>query len=112
MYTIFFVLDDPDKLREVLDALEKVGISGVTILESTGLNRVKRKAFPMRYLPDFYNQEENHLTLMTIVKEEAMIEACLQATESVVGELSNPNTGIFAAWPISFAKGGSLKVGD
>jgi len=41
-----------------------------------------------------------------------MIEACLQATESVVGELSNPNTGIFAAWPISFAKGGSLKVGD
>jgi len=105
MFNILFVLDDPDKLPELLDAWEKTGIRGVTILESTGMHRVKRRLFPMRYLPVVYDEEENHLTLMAIVEHEQLIEACLQATESVIGSLEEPNTGIFAAWPLALVRG-------
>ncbi len=108
MHMIFFVLDDPDKMIDVLNAWENVCITGVTILESTGLHRVTRKAFPMRYIPAFYSNEERHQTLMAIVQDEACINACLLATESIVGDLNNPNTGIFASWPLSFVKGSSL----
>ena len=51
MYMIMFVLDDPEKLPVLLEAWEKAGLGGVTILESTGMHRVKRRLFPMRYLP-------------------------------------------------------------
>lgn len=112
MHMIFLVLDDPEKLSETLAAWEKVGITGVTILESTGLHRVTRKAFPMRYLPAFYGNEENHLTLMAIVRDESFISACLEATETIVGDLDGPNTGIFASWPLSVIKGGSFNTGS
>ena len=32
MYMVMFVLDDPEKLVEVLNAWEKAGITGVTII--------------------------------------------------------------------------------
>ncbi|HOE35205.1 MAG: hypothetical protein GX415_06205 [Chloroflexi bacterium] len=105
MFMIMFVLDDPEKLPVLLEAWEKAGVGGVTILESTGMHRVKRRLFPMRYLPVVYDVEENHLTLISIIEEEALIEACLRATEEVIGSLDAPNTGIFAAWPLSFVKG-------
>ncbi|HNW95877.1 MAG TPA: hypothetical protein PKW57_06820 [Anaerolineaceae bacterium] len=105
MFNILFVLDDPDKLPELLEAWEEAGISGVTILESTGMYRLKRRLFPMRYLPVVYDQEESHLTLMAIVDDEQLIQACLRATEKVIGSLEEPNTGIFAAWPLTVVKG-------
>ncbi|MGB4595790.1 MAG: hypothetical protein WBI14_07785 [Anaerolineaceae bacterium] len=112
MHMIFFVLDDPDKLIDILTAWENVGITGVTILESTGFHRVTRRAFPMRYMPAFYGNEDSHQTLMAIVRDEAVISSCLEATEKIVGDLNSPNTGIFTAWPLSIIKGGSFTTGN
>jgi hypothetical protein len=106
MFMIFFVLDDPDRLDEVLDAWEKAGMSGVTIIESTGIHRLKRQVTPMRYV--FQRSsivEDGHYTLMAIVTDQAVVQACLQATESLIGDLSQPNTGVFAAWPLITVKG-------
>ena len=108
MHMIFCVLDDPGKLIDVLTAWENVGITGVTLLESTGMHRVTRRTFPMRFLPALYGQEENHVTLIAIVRDESVISACLTATESIVGDLDGPNTGIFASWPLKVIKGGSF----
>jgi hypothetical protein len=41
-FQIVFVLDNPDQCRDILDAWENAGIRGVTILESSGLGRVRR----------------------------------------------------------------------
>lgn len=105
MYMIMFVLDDPDRLNEILEAWEKAKIRGATIIESTGLHRQRQKFIPMRYISPIFNDEESHLTLITLVNNEEMIQACLKATESVVGNLESPNTGIFTAWPVAFIKG-------
>jgi len=105
MYMIMFVLNDPDRLNEILEAWEKAEIRGATIIESTGLHRQRKKFIPMRYTSPIFNDEESHLTVITLAKDESMIQACLQATESVVGNLDSPNTGIFTAWPVAFIKG-------
>ncbi|MEA4812307.1 MAG: hypothetical protein VB108_07030 [Anaerolineaceae bacterium] len=105
MYMIFFVLDDPDLLMPVLDAWEKAGIRGATIIESTGLQRIKHKFVPMRFSAPFYTDEVSHQTLMAMVKDENLIQAALEASESVVGDLNQGRTGVFAAWPLSFTKG-------
>jgi len=106
MYMIFFVLDDPNQLDSVLEAWEKAGIHGATIIESTGLQRRRKHFIPMRYLMQSSGvMEEGHLTLLAIVKDLEMVQACLKATEEIVGDLDEPNSGVMAAWPLSFVKG-------
>jgi nitrogen regulatory protein P-II 1 len=105
MYLILFVLDDPDKLEDLLNAWEKAGTGGATVLASTGLNRMLnsgiRDDIPlMPGLDDFYKREEDfHRTLFTIVKDDDMLNKIVAATQSVVGDLNKPNTGILVVLP-------------
>ena len=106
MYMIMLVLDNPKLLDQVLASWEKAGIRGATIVESTGIQRLRKQSVPMRYL--FQSQvlvEEGHLTLFVIVESEPMAQACLRATEEIVTDLDGPNTGVFAAWPLSIVRG-------
>ena len=106
MYMIMLVLDNPDLLEQVLEAWENAGIRGATIVESTGIQRLRRKSVPMRYLfqtPTVV--EEGHLTLFVIVQGEQLVQDCLRATEQIVTDLDGPNTGVFAAWPLAFVRG-------
>lgn len=106
MYMILCVIDQPDQLGPVLQAWQKNGITGVTILESTGLHRLSEQhRIPMRYALGSSSPERGNNTLFTIVEKEEMIKRCLEVTESVIGDFDDPNTGIFIAWPIGFAKG-------
>ncbi len=112
MFLILFVLDDPDKLDEVLDAWEEAGVNGVTVLPSTGLGRIRRGADYRDDLPliptlgDFYNRtEEFHRTLFTVVQGEKMVKQVVAATEAVIGDLNLPNTGMMVVLPVSQAYG-------
>lgn len=106
MFMIMFVLDDPDQLDALLEAWKKAGVRGATIVESTGIHRRRKKFLPMRYVfQTTGNVEESHYTLFAIVESDEVVQACLQATEKLVGDLDNPNTGVFAAWPLAVVKG-------
>ncbi len=108
MFLILFVLHDPDKLDDLLTAWEDSGVGGVTIFPSTGLRRHKTKSALRDDLPLIPSLEDimEHMvnfnrTLLTLVKDQEMVDRILQATESVVGNLSTPNTGIMAVLPVA-----------
>lgn len=110
MYLVMFVLDDPERLDEVLEAWEAIDVSGVTIIESTGVNRRRLArqvgATFMAGINRLMSSDvENHCTLLTIVKGEAMVRACVEAAEKIVGDLNSPNSGVLAAWPVPYVKG-------
>jgi len=109
MYIIMFVLDDPQQLDNVLDAWDEIGVRGVTIIESTGIQRrlKQRKRIPMRFSidPISFGGEEGNYTLFTIVKSIDLIDKLTAATEKIVGNLEDPNTGILIAWPLNYVKG-------
>jgi len=110
MYMVMFILDDPSKLHEVLNAWDEIGISGATILDSTGRNRVRKAQqvgtpFMAGINRLLANNLENHHTLITIVPTNELVQLCLQAVEAIVGDLDQPNTGVLAAWPLHFVKG-------
>lgn len=111
MYMVFIVLDDPDELNKVLEALEKSGVSGATIVESTGLHRHQKKHIAMPYLYSAPTLDEmDNTTIFTIVPNKEAAEGCLSIVESIVGNLNNPDTGIFAAWELDMLKG--LRPGE
>lgn len=106
MYMIMFVLDDSYLLDQALEAWTDIGISGATIIESTGLFRRQKKLIPMRYAYGDTTSDENcGITIFAIVSDEKMVKKCLKAAEIIVGDLDNPNTGVFTSWPLATTKG-------
>lgn len=109
MYMVLFVLDDPDLLDDLLDGLQSVGISGVTLLESSGSYRRRAFLLGARHIAanSILNQriEEGHYTLFTVVPDAEAVQQCLAAIEAVVGDLDQPNSGIFTSWEVGITKG-------
>jgi len=108
MYMVMLVLDDPAQLDAVVDAWAAVGISGATIVESTGIyrQRTARRQLHARYAFGGGAADEfGNVTLFAIVPNETVARSCLAAAESVVGDLDGPNTGVLAAWSLMLVKG-------
>ena len=112
MYLILFVLNNPDRLEDLLIAWEEEGIDGATVLFSTGLGRIRqldgwRDDMPLiPSLSDFYEVPENmNRTIFTIAKDEAQIDGVLTATKKVVGDLDERQTGLLLILPIARAYG-------
>ena len=105
MYMLIMVLDDPTRLGEVLEAWIEAGVRGVTVLESTGVNRVLRRttAQPLfaGFSQIFGSGRIGHNTLFAVIDSLAEAEAAVEATEGVLGDLSKPHTGLVFALPIA-----------
>ena len=76
MKMILFVLNDPGKVRELLDAWKEAGATGATVLFSTGMGRIHQSAglrddLPlMPSLSDFYNRDEKlSRTIFIIIRD-------------------------------------------
>ena len=116
MYSmVIFVLDDANYCHDILNAWEEAGIMGVTILESSGLGRVHNAGVPddIPLMPSlselFKGSETRHRTLFTVTETQEQIDAIVDATESVVGDLENSDTGILFVLPVSHVYGRSKK---
>jgi hypothetical protein len=109
MHMIMLVLDDPDLLDDVIRAWRSAGVTGATILESMGAYRRESEHVRGRYLFGMPGLAETaggaQYTLFAIVPDQSTARSTLQATEGVLGDLTLPNTGVFAAWELAMTKG-------
>ena len=105
MYMLIMVLDDSEHLNDVLQAWVNAGVPGVTILESTGVNRVlpRDHAGPMfaGFSQFFGAGRVGHNTIFAIIETLELAETAVKATEAVLGDLNNPHTGIIFAMPVA-----------
>lgn len=109
MYMLIMVLDDVAHREQVLEAWLQAGVRGVTVLESTGVNRVlqRSEAQPMfmGFGQLFGGASVGHNTLFTVIESLDLAEAAVRNTEEIVGDLSLPNTGIIFTVPVTKAWG-------
>jgi len=107
MFLILFVLHDAEMLEELLDAWEEAGISGATILHSSGLGRVRQGGWrdDLPLMPSlkalFDHEEYFSRTLFTLAEDDEMVAKVLSATEKTVGNLNLPDTGIMVVMPVA-----------
>ncbi len=119
MKLILFVLHDPEKLIELLEAWTEAGVSGATVLYSTGLGRiiqskVLREDLPLMPSPDDFLPQPERLsrTVFSMIDEEAIVEKVIEATQKVVGDLSEPDRGLLMVLPVSQVYGLRKPKGD
>ncbi len=104
-HLVVFVLDNLEQCPAILDAWEEAGVPGVTILESTGLGRLRGvlqddlPLFPsLRDL--LVSRELHHRTLFTVIEDEATLERVIAATERVIGDFTRHHTGLLFVVPV------------
>ena len=111
MRFLVLVLDNPEKLDEVLDAWRAAGVKGITILDSSGVHRrrgeVDQQSAPMFLGLSRMLQSDQyiHNTLFSVVEDESIIPAVAEATERILGDLRDPHTGVMFTLPVDQAWG-------
>jgi hypothetical protein len=111
MLQLWLVLDNPALLNDVLEAWADLGVRGITILESTGVHRVRSRAssrdvpFMLGFSRLLRTDQVGHNTLFTVIPSMEIAEKVVSATERIVGDLSQPHTGVLFAVPVAAAWG-------
>jgi nitrogen regulatory protein PII len=112
MSLVLFVLNDPAKLEDVLNAWEEAGVPGITILPSNGLGRIRRGGNYRDDLPLIpgldsllEHEETSSHTLFSAIDDEAVVERVVAATFEMVGDLNKPHTGVLLILPIARSYG-------
>jgi nitrogen regulatory protein P-II 1 len=103
---LVLVLDNPDQCHSILDAWEQAGVTGITILESTGQARMRkamRDDLPlMPSLRDLLaGTELHHRTLFSVVGDDEVLERAIAATERTIGDLNSHHTGVLFVMPVT-----------
>ena len=118
MYQVTLVLHDPDLLEEVVAAWREAGVQGATVLFSTGMGRIHQKEGLRDDIPlipsldDFYEAPQTlGRTIFTVIQDEALIDKILAATQKIVGDLEESDTGVLLVAPLLRAYGVEKKKG-
>jgi len=105
---VSLVVHDPGRVDDVVRAWLGAGVTGMTLLDSSGLGRHMREHELRDDLPLFpsirkvLEGEERHSRLLfSIVPDDFDLEALIAATERVLGPLDEPDTGILFVLPVS-----------
>ena len=103
------VLPSLEKSQVVLSAWEAFGVTGITILESIGLHKLRQlraqrddvPLFPsLRHLLE--EEEYQHRTIFVVVDDAFDLEGLISVTEKAVGGNFNaPNSGLLFVMPVT-----------
>ncbi|NKQ37030.1 MAG: P-II family nitrogen regulator [Chloroflexi bacterium] len=110
-HMILLVLDNLEQCPDVLAAWEAAGAPGATVLESTGLARMRYSAIrdDLPLMPSITSllkgREEYHRTLFTVVADETQVDRIIEATQTITGNLDGPDTGVLFVLPVTRAVG-------
>lgn len=107
-YTVFLVLDNLEHESAILDSWEKTGITGITLIDSTGLGRIRQRATlrdDVPLLPSLHAllhaKEEHHRTFISVVDGEEAVDRLIEVTQGVLGDMTAPDTGILFVMPVT-----------
>ena len=110
-FMVMMVINDLDNSTPILEAWEATGVGGITILESSGLGRMRNATrwedLPlMPSLSDFLKiPEHRHRTIFTVVDSEERVDQLIKATEKIVGDMEQPDNGVIFVLPVLRAHG-------
>ena len=107
-YTVFLVLNNLEYEDAILDGWEKTGVTGITIINSTGLGHIRQRASlrdDMPLMPSLHDLlhagEEHHRTFISVVDGDELVNRIIAATQEVMGDMSAPDTGILFVMPVT-----------
>jgi len=110
-FLVVLIVDDPADCTCILDAWEEIGVKGVTILESSGIGRVRKASLrdDLPLMPSLQDilatREVPHRTLFSVVEDQETVDRMVAAAKDQIGSLDAPHTGFLFVMPVLEAYG-------
>jgi nitrogen regulatory protein P-II 1 len=109
---VVVIVTDMQVCHDVVRVWEEAGVSGATILDSTGMRHLQQRQAHRDDLPlipslrTLLEQEEfNHRTVFSIVSDEFDVDTLIRRTEELVGDFEAPHTGLLFVVPVLTVRG-------
>jgi nitrogen regulatory protein P-II 1 len=107
------VVNEEEKLDDILSGFMEIGITGATILNSEGMGRFLSYDVPIFAGLDALasrTRPRNH-TILSVIPDEKVDES-LDILQEICGDLENPATGIAFTLPLNRVVGLAPELGE
>jgi nitrogen regulatory protein P-II 1 len=109
MKLLVFVLQNVQKLDELMLHLSEAGIRGATIFETSGMAKVLTHSNEddalIRYLRTIMGPDSDSNKTILFVANEEQVTVIRRVIREVIGDLFEPKTGILFSVPVDFTDG-------
>jgi nitrogen regulatory protein P-II 1 len=114
MQLLIAVLNQEEKLEQILSGFLELGITGATILQSEGMGRVLSHDIPIfaGLEPLLTRSRPQNQTIFSVIQEEEKVEGALALLQEICGDLNNPATGIAFTIPVNRVVGLAPELGE
>lgn len=105
---LIVILHKSAQLPALLDAWQKTGVPGVSIIDSAGGYRAKNwlELAGLSAVGDiFFPSETRNKILLAVIDDDALLQKAIAAAERVVQDFDQPNRGILFTVPVGYALG-------
>lgn len=112
MQLFVLVLNKTELLEDILHEMALAGVSGATVLESTGMARLLKDMDDMPFfsgLRSMLNQDRAQSNTIFVVLEDKQVDVVRKIVNDVTGGISKPDTGIMFSLPTMFVEGTKKK---
>lgn len=113
---VILVIHDPGKVDAVVDRWVELGVSGLTILDSSGWTQQAGRREIRDDLPLFPSvrkvlrtAEQRNRTIFSVIPDDFDLDTLVAETEAILGGLDDPDTGILFTLPVTRTHGLRLR---
>ena len=110
MYLLVNVLEQSEQLPTIMEQFAKIGITGSTVIDSTGMGRVLMRTRATLPVMQQINKvttdlESSNKTILTVIREKQRLDKAIKIVKPLCGDLGHPGKGILFALPLDLVEG-------
>ena len=108
------VINEEEKLDEILSGFVELGVTGATLINSEGMGRFLVHDVPIfAGLADLASRSRpRNYTILSVIREEEKVDRVIDLLQKICGNLEDPATGIVFTVPVTRAVGLSPELGS
>jgi len=110
MYLLVSILKQTQPMSDIVAGFAKIGITGSTVMNGTGMGRVLMQTKASLQLSDQISkvitdlQSSNNI-ILTVIKDKDTLDQAIEIIKSLCGDLCEPGKGILFALPLEAVEG-------
>lgn len=114
MELLIAVINQEDRLDDILSGFLELGITGATVIDSEGMGHVLSHDIPIfAGLQTLISRARpQNQTIFSVIDDDAKVEGAIALLQEICGDLDNPATGIVFTIPVNRVTGLAPELGS